>query len=63
MPRSGQARQISRDENTKIVQPRVKNLKPITHFLEWHELPSVLDEKGKDQALEFVPKVVHHAKR
>lgn len=53
MPRPGQARQISRDGNIKIVQSRVKNLKPITHFLEWHELPSVPDEKGKDTPLEF----------
>ncbi len=53
MPRSGEARRVSSDGRTRIVQPRVKNLKPITKFLEWHDLPSVPNETGKDTPLEF----------
>jgi hypothetical protein len=53
MPRLNGARQISRDGNTKIVQPRVKNLKPIETLIDWHELPSVTLDTAKDALLEF----------
>jgi hypothetical protein len=43
----------SRDGNTKTVSLRVKNLKPITKFIDWHELPSVTLETAKDAPLEF----------
>jgi hypothetical protein len=48
----------------KAGQPRIKNLKLITKFLEWENLPTVTDESSKENPLEFAVKVgEHRAKR
>lgn len=55
MSRAGQGAGISRtaQTGTRIVAPRVKNLKPITQATNWDDLPTLPNEAAKDAPLEF----------
>ncbi len=43
--------------DTRIVAPRVKNLKPITQATNWDDLPTLPNEAVKDAPLEFAKAV------